>query len=114
MRSKEEIFNEIKKKGVKIKFLNDLIGGYRGKLTEWKKGKTTLTEKEQEMIETYLFGDSNLTHYNDNESVETIVNRINDDLLKLVSALQRNNLEGQALREENERLKMELQQLKSR
>lgn len=59
-KSKEEILEQIKKRGVKKSFLCDLIGGYRGKLTEWEKGKTTLTDQELETIINYLFDESDL------------------------------------------------------
>lgn len=52
--SKEEILSLAKEKGIKISFLNDLIGGYRGKLTDWKNGKTSLTENELSIITDYL------------------------------------------------------------
>lgn len=58
-KSKEEILEQIKKRGVKKSFLCNLIGGYRGKLTEWEKGKTTLTEQELETIINYLFDENN-------------------------------------------------------
>lgn len=54
--SKEEILSLAKERGIKISFLNDLIGGYRGKLTDWKNGKTTLTETELKTISDYLLG----------------------------------------------------------
>lgn len=56
--NKEEILSLAREKGVKLSFLNDLIGGYRGKLTEWKNGKTSLTEKEITVIADYLTSDS--------------------------------------------------------
>lgn len=59
-KTKEEILEQIKKRGIKKSFLCDLIGGYRGKLTEWEKGKTTLTEQELDTIVNYLFDEDNL------------------------------------------------------
>lgn len=59
-KSKEEILEQIKKRGVKKSYLCDLIGGYRGKLTEWEKGKTTLTKQEIDIITDYLFDENNL------------------------------------------------------
>lgn len=56
-KNKDEILNRIDETGVKLSFLNELIGGYRGKLTEWKKGKTTLTENEMKIIINYLYDD---------------------------------------------------------
>lgn len=58
-KNKEEILEQIKKRGVKKSFLCDLIGGYRGKLTEWEKGKTTLTKQELDIIVNYLFDEDN-------------------------------------------------------
>lgn len=52
--SKDEILNLAKEKGVKLSYLNTLIKGYRGKLTDWKNGKTTLTEDELKIIVNYL------------------------------------------------------------
>lgn len=52
--SKEEILNLAKEKGVKLSYLNTLIKGYRGRLTDWKNGKTTLTEDELKIITDYL------------------------------------------------------------
>ena len=52
--SKEEILTLIDEKGIKLSFLNSLIGGYRGKLTDWKKGKTSLTDEEINIILNYL------------------------------------------------------------
>lgn len=57
--SKEEILKLAKKKGIKLSFLNSLIGGYRGRLTDWKNGKTSLTESETEIIVNYLLGTDN-------------------------------------------------------
>ena len=59
-KSKEDILKQIKKSGVKKSFLCDLIGGYRGKLTEWEKGKTTLSEQELKIITDYLFEEERL------------------------------------------------------
>lgn len=59
-RSKEEILAQIKKRGVKKSFLCELIGGYRGKLTEWEKGKTTLTDQELNIITDYLFNNDSI------------------------------------------------------
>ena len=54
--SKDDILNLAKEKGVKLSYLNSLIGGYRGKLTDWKNGKTTLTDTELNTISNYLLG----------------------------------------------------------
>ena len=57
-KSKEEILKRIEETGVTQKFLDNLIGGYRGKLTEWKKGKTTLNENELNILVSYLFDEN--------------------------------------------------------
>lgn len=62
--SKEEILSLAKKKGIKISFLNDLIGGYRGKLTDWKNGKTTLTDSEKNIISNYVLGNTSNSENN--------------------------------------------------
>ena len=52
--TKEELLDKIEASGVKLAYLNELIGGYRGKLTEWKKGKTSLSQEEMKIINDYL------------------------------------------------------------
>ncbi len=54
--NKDEILEMAKKRGVKLNYLSELIGGYRGKLTDWKSGKTTLSESEIKIITDYLSG----------------------------------------------------------
>lgn len=54
--TKDEILALAKSRGVKLSFLNDLIGGYRGRLTDWKNGKATLSDKEVNIISDYLVG----------------------------------------------------------
>lgn len=54
--TKDEILALAKNRGVKLAFLNDLIGGYRGRLTDWKNGKTTLSDNEVNIISDYLVG----------------------------------------------------------
>ncbi len=46
----EKIDKARKKKGVTLKYLNELIGGYRGKLTEVKNKKASLTDNEINLI----------------------------------------------------------------
>jgi hypothetical protein len=58
MKSKEEILAKAEEKGVKFSKLNELIGGYRGKITEWKNGKTTLSDSELHILTEYLFDDT--------------------------------------------------------
>ncbi len=54
MKNIQELLTIAKKRGIKLSFLNELIGGYRGKLTDAKKGKTTLSDNELLIIEHYL------------------------------------------------------------
>lgn len=43
--------NELRKlKGIKLSFINEKICGYRGKMTDVKNGKVSLTEKELKII----------------------------------------------------------------
>lgn len=72
--SKEEILALAKEKGVKISRLNELIGGYRGKLTDWKNGKTTLNETELQIITDYLLG---------NETKEEPLDKTDQEILVL-------------------------------
>ncbi len=58
VKTKEEILKRIDETGVSQKFLNNLIGGYRGKITEWKNGKTSLSESELNILVSYLFDES--------------------------------------------------------
>lgn len=70
--SKEDILSLAKEKGVKLSFLNELIGGYRGKLTDWKNNKTSLTEDEKNIIVDYLFGkDVSIDNITKNKAIET-------------------------------------------
>ena len=43
-----------KEKGVKQSFLEKLIGGHRGKITDWKSGRSTPTEEEVKIIAEYF------------------------------------------------------------
>ena len=80
--SREEILSIAKEKGIKISFLNDLIGGYRGKLTDWKNGKTSLTETELSTITNYLLGNTQTSSENDKEmSAEDI------EIMKMIKSL---------------------------
>lgn len=66
--TKEEILTLAKEKGIKLSYLNNLIGGYRGKMTDWKNGKTTLTNDELTVITKYLSVYENLS-LNDSEKL---------------------------------------------
>lgn len=46
----EKIDDLRKKQGITLTYLNEIIGGYRGKLTEVKNAKTTLTVQELKII----------------------------------------------------------------
>ena len=48
------ILDLAKERGIKQSFLEELIGGYRGKITEWKKGKSTATDEEVKKIAKYF------------------------------------------------------------
>jgi len=50
----QEIIEISKQKGIKLSYLNTLINGYRGKLTDVKNGKSTLTNDELLIIEKAL------------------------------------------------------------
>lgn len=52
--TKNEILILAKENGIKLSYLNNLIGGYRGKMFEWKKGKTTLTNEELTILTEHL------------------------------------------------------------
>lgn len=52
--TKNEILTLAKENGIKLSYLNNLIGGYRGKMTDWKKGKTTLTNEELTILTEHL------------------------------------------------------------
>ena len=52
--TKEEVLTLAKENGIKLAYLNNLIGGYRGKMTDWKNGKTTLTDEELSILTEYL------------------------------------------------------------
>lgn len=43
-----------KARGVKLAFINKLIGGYRGKATDWKNGKSAPTDDELRIIAGYF------------------------------------------------------------
>lgn len=46
----DRILTLAKEKGIKQSFLNNLIGGYRGKITDWKNGKSSPSNKDLEII----------------------------------------------------------------
>lgn len=52
--TKNEILTLAKENGIKLSYLNNLIGGYRGKMTDWKNGKTTLTNEELTILTEHL------------------------------------------------------------
>lgn len=66
--TKGKILTLAKEKGIKLSYLNNLIGGYRGKMTDWKNGKTTLTNEELTILTEYLSVYENLS-LNDSEKL---------------------------------------------
>ncbi len=50
MRPIDRILLLCKERGVKQAYINDLIGGYRGKVTDWKMNRSSPTEEEQRII----------------------------------------------------------------
>jgi len=72
-----EIFLLAKEKGVKISFLNELIGGYRGKLTECKNGKSKLSENEIKIITDYLLGNEKKSLSEKDKLIAEVVSMLN-------------------------------------
>lgn|GEM_PF-1274859 len=50
MKTIERILKLMEEHGVKQTFIESLLNGYRGKVTEWKKGKSTPSSSELEII----------------------------------------------------------------
>jgi len=50
MKTIERILMLMEERGVKQTFIEGLLDGYRGKVTEWKKGKSTPTNAELQII----------------------------------------------------------------
>ena len=46
----ERIITLMEERGVKQTFIEGLLNGYRGKFTEWKKGKSTPTDAELQIV----------------------------------------------------------------
>lgn len=93
--SREEILSIAKEKGIKISFLNDLIGGYRGKLTDWKNGKTSLTETELSTITNYLLGKEAFKLSDQALDVATKFDQLSDDnqsaIIKIINRFYNEN-----------------------
>jgi len=53
-KSVEIVLELIEERGVKQAFIEGLLDGYRGKLTEWKKGKSSPTLSELKIIAAYF------------------------------------------------------------
>lgn len=83
-KSKEEILKRIEETGVTQKFLDNLIGGYRGKLTEWKKGKTTLNENELNILVSYLFDENKFTDRSEAEELYARYQNLSDEQRALI------------------------------
>lgn len=69
MTTVDRILSLAKERGTKQSFLNNLIGGYRGKITDWKNEKSTPTEKEIKIIANYF-----------NVSVDYLLGKTDDKL----------------------------------
>lgn len=54
--TKAEILYAIEEKGISMEYLNSLIGGYEGKLDDWKNGKILLNSGEFAIIKDYILG----------------------------------------------------------
>ena len=52
--SVERVLNLIEERGIKQAFIEGLLDGYRGKLTEWKKGKSSPTLSELQIIASFF------------------------------------------------------------
>ena len=83
-KSKEEILKRIEETGVTQKFLDNLIGGYRGKLTEWKKGKTTLNENELNILVSYLFDENKFNARSEAEELYARYQNLSDEQRALI------------------------------
>ena len=66
MRTIDRILELASERGIKQKFINELVNGYRGKVTEWKNGKSTPSDEELIIIAeffqvsvAYLKGETN-------------------------------------------------------
>jgi len=53
-KSVEIVLELIEERGIKQAFIEGLLDGYRGKLTEWKKGKSSPTLAELNIIANYF------------------------------------------------------------
>jgi len=85
----DRIILRCKETGVSKAFLNNLIGGYRGKLTEAGKGKTTLTNVELSKIAValmtstdYLLGKTDDPTPPNESKVRFIGQDISDNVIK--------------------------------
>ena len=87
--SVQRIINLLAERGIKQSFVEGMLGAYRGKITEWKKGKSTPTNKELRIIADffdvstdYLLGNTEQTsmeHRRESEGTQLIA-RLDGDL----------------------------------
>ncbi|MDO5397876.1 MAG: helix-turn-helix transcriptional regulator [bacterium] len=87
-----KILTLAKQKGIKQSFLNQLIGGYRGKLTDWKNGKSSPSQQDIIKIAEY-FNVSVDYLLNEDEIITTNKSSAQEELFKLVSDLSDDEVE---------------------
>jgi len=88
MKTIQDLLQIAKEKGVKSSYLNTLINGYRGKITDAKNGKTTLTENEIRIISDYLLGndDKNIKVFDEHDNIVVI----DDETRDIIDSLRTN------------------------
>lgn len=79
-----------KERGVKQSFITQLIGGYRGKVTDWKNGKSSPSKNELKIIAdffnvsvSYLLGEEKeikLPSQKDKDNIFSYLERASEDL----------------------------------
>ena len=81
----ERILDLAKKKGVKQSFLSDLIGGYRGKITDWKNGKSKPSSKDLELISDFFGVSVNylLTGKNDKQADKNTEQELSEQAMRV-------------------------------
>jgi len=89
MSTTERITQIMTERGIKQSFVEGLLGTYRGKITEWKKGKSSPTMKELEILAdffdvplAYLTGKGSQTslEHKHSSKVAKLIARLNTDL----------------------------------
>ena len=90
--SKEEILQQIKEKGYKLSKLSEQIGCYSSKLTEWSRGRTSLSPEEMGRLIGIIYEQGSLAneHYSDyyrlNPEDKALVDSMIRQLLKKQSS----------------------------